>query len=184
MKGSPTRRAAASCDRTGLAPRLPGPRTAACRMRRARRSAAALLDGPRHLPRPVPERRPVRPAAVPGRQRPDADLRDHGRDQPRARQLLHARRLPGVWLAPWFAAHLGGSFFAALAIGVVLAVVFGYLLEWAFFSYLYQRDHLQQVLLTYGADPRLRGAAQHPGRQRRARRARRRLARRQRSLGS
>ena len=33
--------------------------------------------------------------------------------------------------------------------GVVLAVVFGYLLEWAFFSYLYQRDHLQQVLMTY-----------------------------------
>jgi len=27
--------------------------------------------------------------------------------------------------------------------------VFGYLLEWAFFSYLYQRDHLQQVLMTY-----------------------------------
>jgi branched-chain amino acid transport system permease protein len=24
------------------------------------------------------------------------------------------------------------------------------LLEWAFFSYLYQRDHLQQVLMTYG----------------------------------
>ena len=27
---------------------------------------------------------------------PDADLRDHGRHQPRARQLLHDRRLPGV----------------------------------------------------------------------------------------
>ena len=26
---------------------------------------------------------------------------------------------------------------------------FGYLLEWAFFSFLYERDHLQQVLLTY-----------------------------------
>jgi branched-chain amino acid transport system permease protein len=32
----------------------------------------------------------------------------------------------------------------------VLAVLFGYVLEWAFFSYLYQRDHLQQVLMTYG----------------------------------
>ena len=32
----------------------------------------------------------------------------------------------------------------------MLAVVFGYLLEWAFFSFLYQRDHLQQVLMTYG----------------------------------
>ena len=58
-----------------------------------------------------------------------------------------------------------------LVAGVVLSAIFGYVLEWAFFSFLYQRDHLQQVLLTYGADPRLRGAAQPPGRQRRARRA-------------
>jgi branched-subunit amino acid ABC-type transport system permease component len=57
-----------------------------------------------------------------------------------------------------------------LVAGVVLAAIFGYVLEWAFFSYLYQRDHLQQVLMTYGADPGVRGAAQHPGRQRRARR--------------
>jgi branched-chain amino acid transport system permease protein len=28
--------------------------------------------------------------------------------------------------------------------------VLGYLLEWAFYSYLYERDHLQQVLMTYG----------------------------------
>ncbi|HSS69738.1 MAG TPA: branched-chain amino acid ABC transporter permease [Casimicrobiaceae bacterium] len=45
---------------------------------------------------------------------------------------------------------LTGNLFSAIAIGVVLAVVFGYLLEWIFFSFLYQRDHLQQVLLTYG----------------------------------
>jgi branched-chain amino acid transport system permease protein len=32
----------------------------------------------------------------------------------------------------------------------VLAVAFGYLLEWVFFSYLYDREHLQQVLMTYG----------------------------------
>jgi len=32
----------------------------------------------------------------------------------------------------------------------VLSVVAGYLLEWAFFSYLYEREHLQQVLMTYG----------------------------------
>jgi branched-chain amino acid transport system permease protein len=53
-------------------------------------------------------------------------------------------------LAPWVAAHLGGGFFATLAIGLVLAVVMGYLLEWAFFSFLYEREHLQQVLMTYG----------------------------------
>ncbi len=53
-------------------------------------------------------------------------------------------------LAPAVAATFGGGFFATLAVGLVLAVVLGYVLEWAFFSYLYQRDHLQQVLMTYG----------------------------------
>ncbi len=53
-------------------------------------------------------------------------------------------------LAPAFASLGGPGFFATLAVGVVLAVIFGYLLEWAFFSFLYERDHLQQVLMTYG----------------------------------
>lgn len=53
-------------------------------------------------------------------------------------------------LAPWTAAHLGGGFFTAMAIGLALSVVFGYLLEWGFVSYLYRREHLQQVLMTYG----------------------------------
>jgi branched-chain amino acid transport system permease protein len=45
---------------------------------------------------------------------------------------------------------LTGDFAAALALGLVGAVVLGYLLEWVFFSFLYEREHLQQVLLTYG----------------------------------
>ena len=53
-------------------------------------------------------------------------------------------------LAPWAATHLGGGFFTALAIGLVLSIVFGYALEWGFISYLYKREHLQQVLMTYG----------------------------------
>ena len=53
-------------------------------------------------------------------------------------------------LAPWAAAHLGGGFFTALAIGLVLSVILGYVLEWLFISYLYEREHLQQVLMTYG----------------------------------
>ena len=53
-------------------------------------------------------------------------------------------------LAPIVAATLGGGFFATMAVGVVLAVVLGYVLEWAFFSFLYEREHLQQVLMTYG----------------------------------
>jgi len=53
-------------------------------------------------------------------------------------------------LAPWAAQHFGGGFFSAIAIGLVLSVAFGYLLEWGFVSYLYHREHLQQVLMTYG----------------------------------
>jgi branched-chain amino acid transport system permease protein len=53
-------------------------------------------------------------------------------------------------LAPMVAATFGGGFFATLFVGVVLAVIMGYVLEWAFFSFLYEREHLQQVLMTYG----------------------------------
>ncbi len=48
-------------------------------------------------------------------------------------------------LAPWF----GDWYLTKLLVGVVLAAVFGFALEWVFFSYLYQREHLQQVLMTY-----------------------------------
>jgi branched-chain amino acid transport system permease protein len=53
-------------------------------------------------------------------------------------------------LAPFVASTLGGGFFTTLALGLVLAVMLGYGLEWAFFSFLYGREHLQQVLMTYG----------------------------------
>jgi branched-chain amino acid transport system permease protein len=53
-------------------------------------------------------------------------------------------------LAPIVAAAFGGGFFATLLCGVALAVLLGYVLEWVFFSYLYEREHLQQVLMTYG----------------------------------
>ena len=53
-------------------------------------------------------------------------------------------------LAPLVAGTLGGGFFATLLVGLVLAVALGYVLEWAFFSFLYEREHLQQVLMTYG----------------------------------
>jgi branched-chain amino acid transport system permease protein len=52
-------------------------------------------------------------------------------------------------LAP-IVAGVGGGFFTTLLVGVVLAVIFGYVLEWVFFSFLYEREHLQQVLMTYG----------------------------------
>ncbi len=53
-------------------------------------------------------------------------------------------------LAPWVESSIGGGFFTTLAAGIVLSVLLGYLLEWLFFSYLYEREHLQQVLMTYG----------------------------------
>jgi branched-chain amino acid transport system permease protein len=45
---------------------------------------------------------------------------------------------------------LTGSLLIAVALGVVLSVILGIFLEWALFSHLYKRDHLEQVLLTYG----------------------------------
>jgi branched-chain amino acid transport system permease protein len=53
-------------------------------------------------------------------------------------------------LAAPVAKTFGGGFFSVLLVGIVLSIVFGYLLEWAFYSFLYDRDHLQQVLMTYG----------------------------------
>ncbi len=53
-------------------------------------------------------------------------------------------------LAPVVASSFGGGFFSVLGIGLVLSVLLGYVLEWVFFSYLYNREHLQQVLMTYG----------------------------------
>ena len=53
-------------------------------------------------------------------------------------------------LAPAFAGFAGWGFFASLVVGLFAAVVLGLALEWAFFSFLYERDHLRQVLMTYG----------------------------------
>lgn len=53
-------------------------------------------------------------------------------------------------LSPVVASTLGGGFFSVLVVGVILAVILGYVLEWVFFSFLYEREHLQQVLMTYG----------------------------------
>ncbi|MGE5115546.1 MAG: branched-chain amino acid ABC transporter permease [Betaproteobacteria bacterium] len=55
----------------------------------------------------------------------------------------------GAYLAFSLVPVFGQQFLLMLLAGTVLAALFGYLLEWAFFSYLYQRDHLQQVLMTY-----------------------------------
>ncbi len=55
----------------------------------------------------------------------------------------------GAYLAFSLAPYFGQQFLLMLATGVLLSALFGFVLEWVFFSYLYQRDHLQQVLMTY-----------------------------------
>ncbi|HRP26927.1 MAG TPA: branched-chain amino acid ABC transporter permease [Burkholderiaceae bacterium] len=55
----------------------------------------------------------------------------------------------GAYLAFSLAPYFGQQFLLMLVTGVVLSALFGFVLEWVFFSYLYQRDHLQQVLMTY-----------------------------------
>jgi branched-chain amino acid transport system permease protein len=55
----------------------------------------------------------------------------------------------GAYLAFAIAPLFGQNFLLMLLAGLLLSAVFGYLLEWAFYSYLYERDHLQQVLMTY-----------------------------------
>ena len=55
----------------------------------------------------------------------------------------------GAYMAFVLAPYFAGQFLLMLLVGVVLSAIFGYVLEWAFFSYLYQREHLQQVLMTW-----------------------------------
>ncbi len=55
----------------------------------------------------------------------------------------------GAYLAYALTAQQG-SLFAAIAVGAVLAALFGLALEWLLLRHFYQRDHLDQVLLTFG----------------------------------
>ena len=55
----------------------------------------------------------------------------------------------GAYLAYWFA-KMTGSLWLALPFAIVIAFALGVLLETTIFSRLYRRDHLYQVLLTFG----------------------------------
>ena len=55
----------------------------------------------------------------------------------------------GAYMAFALAPYFADQFVLMLLVGTLLAALFGFVLEWVFFSYLYQRDHLQQVLMTY-----------------------------------
>ncbi len=45
---------------------------------------------------------------------------------------------------------VSGNLFLAVVLGLLLSVLLGVALEWLFYRHLYARDHLYQVLMTYG----------------------------------
>jgi branched-chain amino acid transport system permease protein len=55
----------------------------------------------------------------------------------------------GAYLA-YALSGLLGSLTLAILVGTLLSVVFGLALEWLLFRHFYERDHLDQVLLTFG----------------------------------
>jgi branched-chain amino acid transport system permease protein len=55
----------------------------------------------------------------------------------------------GAYLAYWLV-RITGSFWLAIPIGAAMALIIGIVLEITLFSRLYKRDHLYQVLLTFG----------------------------------
>src|SRR5215469_7765941 len=55
----------------------------------------------------------------------------------------------GAYFAVMFYA-MTGNFFAGLALALVAALIFGLLLEFCVFRHLYDRDHLDQVIATFG----------------------------------
>jgi len=55
----------------------------------------------------------------------------------------------GAYLS-WSLSSLTGSFTLAIVLGAVLSVAFGLVLERLLFRHFYDRDHLDQVLLTFG----------------------------------
>ncbi|GAB3474654.1 branched-chain amino acid ABC transporter permease [Polaromonas eurypsychrophila] len=55
----------------------------------------------------------------------------------------------GAYLA-WSLSAQFGSLTLAILVGAVLSAIFGLALEWLLFRHFYHRDHLDQVLLTFG----------------------------------
>ncbi len=55
----------------------------------------------------------------------------------------------GAYLA-WSLSAYFGSLTLAIFVGAVLSAIFGLALEWLLFRHFYHRDHLDQVLLTFG----------------------------------
>ena len=56
----------------------------------------------------------------------------------------------GAYMAFGLSSGITETLPAMIAVGLILSFFIGFLLEWAFYAFLYQREHLEQVLLTYG----------------------------------
>jgi len=104
--------------------------------RRASRASASYdAHGSGCLSRPVPERDPVRTAAVPvasGLTRSSGSWRH----QPAHGSFYMIGAYMAFAIGPWVEQSIGGGFFVTLVVVVLLAVLLGYVLEWVFFSYL------------------------------------------------
>lgn len=55
----------------------------------------------------------------------------------------------GAYIA-WSLAGALNGFWLSLLLGVALTLILGIALEWLFIRHLYDKNHLQQVLMTYG----------------------------------
>ena len=90
--------------------------------------------------RPRPGATAPAPGGVPGVARRDTST------SPWAEAWRRFRRHRLAYFSLWLLTLLS---LVVLLAGLLLSAAFGYLLEWAFYSYLYEREHLQQVLMTY-----------------------------------
>ena len=56
----------------------------------------------------------------------------------------------GAYMAFGLSSGITETLPAMIAVGLILSFFIGFILEWVFYAFLYQREHLEQVLLTYG----------------------------------
>jgi branched-chain amino acid transport system permease protein len=56
----------------------------------------------------------------------------------------------GAYMAFGLSSGITETLPAMIAVGLILSFAIGFVLEWAFYAFLYRREHLEQVLLTYG----------------------------------
>ena len=56
----------------------------------------------------------------------------------------------GAYMAFGLSSGITETLPAMIAVGLILSFFIGFVLEWVFYAFLYQREHLEQVLLTYG----------------------------------